>query len=79
MIQKIRKQKILILSFFLFQVPGLNGKCTRKVQSSEVVVEWEIPSNQQEGLYRIVHNGVAKLEEDKLLKYKGVSREFYVG
>jgi neutral ceramidase len=46
---------------------------------SEATIEWTVPPDQPPGIYRIVHQGHAKLRSGRLEPYEGTSRTFEVG
>ena len=54
------------------------GDCQKDKQLSEVEVEWDIPLDQTEGVYRLVHYGVAHTARLELEDYTGISGEFKV-
>ncbi|ESO11607.1 hypothetical protein HELRODRAFT_108880 [Helobdella robusta] len=59
------------------RLPGLTGNCTLKSQLSNVTISWEIPLDEAEGVYRIVHHGYANTGT-LAIKYIGYSSSFNV-
>ncbi len=48
-------------------------------QHSNATIEWDIPANQEPGLYRLQHHGDALTEEGDVVAYTGTSSTFAVG
>ena len=48
-------------------------------QTSYATVEWDIPNDQEAGIYRLVHYGNAKYPDGVVEGYSGMSRPFTVG
>ena len=58
--------------------PGTPQNCTLLGQESTTTIVWDIPSDQQEGVYRIRHYGNARRPIGPVVQYVGTSSEFQV-